>query len=82
VVDQLPHLRLSAFDMRTTPELVAKVSRDVGRRRPGRAHRDDVITGANRNPAEQCSAWARCTLSPGMPVEAFIQTASAASVLT
>ena len=73
-VDQETHLRLSAFDARTTPELRARVSRvsadAVLDERTGISY----YTARIAIPPEELSRLGSLTLSPGMPVEAFIQT--------
>jgi HlyD family secretion protein len=73
-VDQETHLRLSAFDARTTPELRAKVSRvsadAVHDERTGVSY----YTARIAIPPEELHRLGSLTLSPGMPVEAFIQT--------
>jgi HlyD family secretion protein len=67
-------LRLSAFDMRTTPELRAKVSRvsadAVQDERTGLTY----YTARIAIPPDELQRLGSLTLSPGMPVEAFIQT--------
>ena len=78
-VGQKAVLRFSAFNQRTTPEIdgeVIRISADVTQ---------DQRTGATllHGPHSRCRRRARAprraAAVPGMPVEAFIQTASARS---
>jgi HlyD family type I secretion membrane fusion protein len=73
-VGQPARVRLSAFDLRTTPELegeVIHVSADrVGDSREGAPH----YLIRTRIPPEQLARLGELRLIPGMPAETFIQT--------
>ena len=68
-------LRFSAFNTRTTPELngnVVRIAADTSNRS---AHRSELLSGPHRDrrPSE-IDRLGDVKLTPGMPVEAFIQT--------
>ncbi len=75
-VGQEAHVRLSAFDTRTTPELagaVETVSADVVRDPQSAAGYYDIRVSL---PASEVSRLGKVHLVPGMPAEVFLQTGS------
>ena len=73
-VGQKTVLRFSAFNQRTTPELIGKVSRVSADVTTEQRTGQSFYTIRISMPADEVARLGETKLVPGMPVEAFVQT--------